>query len=53
MAAYWSNQSASVPIVDYLNSVPKFLVSTTMDTVEWQNSTLIEGDVAEEITKLK
>jgi dihydrofolate reductase len=53
MAAYWSNQSASVPIVDYLNSVPKFLVSTTLDTVEWQNSTLIEGDVAEETTKLK
>jgi dihydrofolate reductase len=33
--------------------VPKFVVSTTLDAVEWQNSTLIEGDVAEEIAKLK
>jgi dihydrofolate reductase len=53
MAAYWSNQSGGVPMVDYLNSVPKFVVSTTLDAVEWQNSTLIEGDVAEEIAKLK
>jgi dihydrofolate reductase len=53
MAAYWSNQSGGAPMVDYLNSVPKFVVSTTLDAVEWQNSTLIEGDVAEEIAKLK
>jgi dihydrofolate reductase len=53
MAAYWSNQSGGVPMVDYLNSVPKFVVSTTLDTVEWQNSTLIEGDVVEEIARLK
>jgi dihydrofolate reductase len=53
MAAYWSNQSDGAPMVDYLNSVPKFVVSTTLDTLEWQNSTLIEGDVAEEIATLK
>jgi dihydrofolate reductase len=53
MAAYWSNQSGGVPMVDYLNSVPKFVVSTSLDTVEWQNSTLIGGDVAEEIARLK
>jgi dihydrofolate reductase len=53
MAAYWSNQSGGTPMVDYLNSVPKFVVSTTLDDVEWQNSTLIEGNVAEEIIKLK
>ena len=53
MAAYWSSQSGGVPMVDYLNSVPKFVVSTSLDTVEWQNSTLIGGDVAEEITRLK
>jgi dihydrofolate reductase len=53
MAAYWSSQSGGVPMVDYLNSVPKFVVSTSLETVEWQNSTLIGGDVAEEITRLK
>jgi dihydrofolate reductase len=53
MAAYWANQSGGVPMVDYMNNTPKFVVSTSLDTVEWQNSTLIEGDVAEEIAKLK
>ena len=53
MSAYWANQSGGVPMVDYLNSVPKFVVSTTLDTVEWQNSTLIGSDVAEEIARLK
>ena len=33
--------------------MPKFVVSTTLDTVEWQNSTLIRGNVAEESTRLK
>jgi len=53
MAAYWSNQSGGTPMVDYLNSVPKFVVSTTLNDVEWQNSTLIEGNVAEEVSRLK
>ena len=39
--------------MDYLNSVPKYVVSTTLDTVEWRNSTLVEGDVAEEVSRLK
>ncbi len=36
-----------------LNSVQKYVASTTLDDVEWQNSTLIEGDVAEAVAKLK
>jgi dihydrofolate reductase len=36
-----------------LNNAPKFVVSTTLDTVEWQNSTPIRGNVAEESTRLK
>lgn len=35
-----------------MNSIPKFIASTTLDTVEW-NSVLIKGDVAEEVAKLK
>jgi dihydrofolate reductase len=38
---------------DKFNGMPKFVVSTTMDEAEWQNSTLIKGDVAEEVSKLK
>ncbi len=39
---------------DYMNGTPKFVVSTTLDSVdEWQNSTLLKGDFVEEITHLK
>lgn len=38
---------------DYMNNVPKYVVSTTLDGLEWNNSTLIKENVVEEITKLK
>ena len=54
LAAYWPDQSGDTPIVDYINSVPKFVVSTTLEEpLEWNNSTLIKGNVAEEIAVLK
>jgi dihydrofolate reductase len=40
-------------VADKLNSAPKFVVSSTLEKVEWNNSTLIREDVAEEIIKLK
>ena len=55
MAAYWPNQPGGTPMVDYINSVPKYVVSTTLeDPLEWNNSTLIDGnEFAEEIAELK
>jgi dihydrofolate reductase len=38
---------------DKFNSMPKFVVSTTLDKPEWNNSTVISGDVAGEVGKLK
>ena len=54
-ASYWPYQnSADQPFTDYLNNTRKFVVSTTLEEpLEWQNSTLIKGNVAEEIAKLK
>jgi dihydrofolate reductase len=37
----------------YFNSVRKYVVSTTLDKAEWNNSRLIKGNIVEEITKLK
>jgi dihydrofolate reductase len=37
----------------YFNSVRKYVVSNTLDKVEWNNSVLLKGDAVEEITKLK
>lgn len=37
----------------YFNGTRKYVVSTTLDNVEWNNSTLIKGNIIDEITKLK
>ncbi|AFY60051.1 dihydrofolate reductase family protein [Synechococcus sp. PCC 6312] len=38
---------------DYMNNVPKYVVSTTLSMLTWSNSTLIKDNVVEEIAKLK
>jgi len=50
-AAHWPYDEG--PIADHLNSTRKHVASTTLDRVEWNNSTLISGDVAEYIEALK
>ena len=50
-AAYWPH--ADEPGADDLNNARKYVVSRTLDTVDWNNSTLIKGDVVKEITRLK
>ena len=51
-ASYWPT-SDDEPFATYINTIPKYVVSTTLDTVDWQNSTLITGDLTEAITALK
>ena len=45
--------NTSDPMAAQMNAVPKVVVSATLDKAEWENSTLIRGDVAQEITRLK
>jgi dihydrofolate reductase len=54
-AAYWPNQDADDnEIAGYMNGVRKYVVSTTLEEpLEWQNSILINENVAEEIARLK
>jgi dihydrofolate reductase len=52
-AAFWPGRGSDDPIGAYMNNTPKLVVSTTLDTVEWHNSTLLGGDVIEELGKLK
>ena len=40
-------------MADQMNNFPKVVVSTTLEAAEWQNSTLLRGDVAGEIAKLR
>ena len=42
------------PFAEKMNSMPKYVVSSTLEEpLEWNNSTLIRGDVAKEVAKLK
>jgi dihydrofolate reductase len=50
-AAHWPYDEG--PIADHLNATRKHVASTTLDRVEWSNSTLIPGDVAEYVANLK
>jgi dihydrofolate reductase len=52
-AMLWPNQDSDVPMADFLNNSPKYVVSSTLNTLEWQPATLIKGTLAEEIMKLK
>jgi dihydrofolate reductase len=53
-AAYWPHQDpASDPFVSVMNDTPKFVASTTLNEVDWQNTTLLGGDLAESVAELK
>ncbi|WP_101295974.1 dihydrofolate reductase family protein [Halegenticoccus soli] len=53
LVAFWPTQPDDNPIAEFINNVPKYVVSTSLEDVEWNNSTLIAGNVAEEIAELK
>ena len=50
-AAKWPSRSGE--LADRLNSLPKYVVSSTLDDPDWNNSTVLKGDVVNQIAKLK
>ena len=51
LAARWPSRSG--PFADRLNSLPKYVVSSTLDAPVWNNTTVIRGDVINKVSKLK
>jgi dihydrofolate reductase len=51
MAAYWKTEKGE--IAELMNKIPKLVCSRTLNSVDWNNSTLVKGNVSEEISKLK
>jgi dihydrofolate reductase len=49
--ARWRPRSGE--LADRLNSMPKYVVSSTLVSPEWTNATVLEGDVVTEVSKLK
>ena len=50
-AAAWPERDGE--FADKFNTMPKFVVSSTLKDPEWNNTTVLEGDVAESVAKLK
>jgi dihydrofolate reductase len=52
-AAAWPERTDEVGFADKFNNMPKYVVSTTLENPSWNNSTVIDGDLAGEISTLK
>jgi dihydrofolate reductase len=50
-AGAWSSREGE--FADKFNAMPKYVVSSTLEKPEWNNTTVLTGDVVEEVTKLK
>jgi dihydrofolate reductase len=51
LAARWPARSGE--LADRLNSLPKYVVSSTLEEPKWNNSTVLKGDVVNEVSRLK
>lgn len=51
MAAYW--QTAQGEVADLMNSLPKVVVSRTINRADWNNTKLVKDNAAAEVSKLK
>jgi dihydrofolate reductase len=50
-AATWPSRPGE--LADKMNSLPKYVVSSTLEDLDWNNSKLLEGDVVDQVSKLK
>jgi dihydrofolate reductase len=50
-AASWPSRGGE--FADKFNSLPKYVVSSTLEDPEWNNSTVLDGDVVDEVSRLK
>lgn len=52
-ATYWPSQNDDEPFSAFINNVKKYVISDTMSEATWNNSTVISGDMAEQIEEVK
>jgi dihydrofolate reductase len=50
-AAAWPSREGE--FADKFNTMPKYVVSSTLESPEWNNTTVLKGDVADEVARLK
>jgi dihydrofolate reductase len=52
-AASWPERGSDVANADWMNNTQKYVASTTLESPEWQNTTVLKGDTAEAVSRLK
>lgn len=52
-SSYWPAQGDEVPFAPFINNVPKYVVSNSLDKATWNNTTVVSGDVAAELRQIK
>ena len=52
-AEAWPSRTDEAGFADRMNGMPKYVVSKTLKSADWNNSTILSGDVAEEVATLK
>jgi dihydrofolate reductase len=52
-AAAWPAMQGMGEFGEKMNGMPKYVISSTLENADWNNSTVLSGDLAEEVAKLK
>ncbi|MBB5784616.1 dihydrofolate reductase family protein [Nonomuraea jabiensis] len=52
-SAYWTSAESDKEVAATLNAVPKYVVSSTLEKADWENTTVVNGDVAARLRELK
>ncbi|MFG1941502.1 dihydrofolate reductase family protein [Nonomuraea sp. NPDC048826] len=52
-SSYWTTTGEDQEIAELFNNAPKYVVSSTMEKADWNNTTVINGDVAAQLRELK
>jgi dihydrofolate reductase len=53
-AEYWPSQNENEePIAGFMNNHPKYVVSNSLETADWNNTTIVSGDVAKQLQDIK
>ena len=52
-SSYWPGQGPEVPFSEFINTIPKYVLSTTLKDPTWQNTTVISEDVTARVRAFK
>ncbi|WP_431912091.1 dihydrofolate reductase family protein [Nonomuraea jabiensis] len=52
-SAYWTSAESDKEVAATLNAVPKYVVSSTLEKADWENTTVVNGDVGARLRELK